>query len=84
MSESTFQRKLIKEYEAQGFHVIKLIQANKAGYPDLLCLMPERVLFVEVKSRTGKLSKVQEYRHAELRAAGFDVQTIHEELTDLK
>ena len=84
MSESTFQRKLIKEYEAQGFHVIKLIQANKAGYPDLLCLMPERVLFVEVKSRTGKLSKVHEYRHAELRAAGFDVQTIHEELTDLK
>jgi len=46
--------------------------------------MPERVLFVEVKSRTGKLSKVQEYRHAELRAAGFEVQTIHEELTDLK
>jgi len=27
---------------------------------------------------------VQEYRHAELRAAGFEVQTIHEELTDLK
>ncbi len=78
MSESTFQRKLIREYEAQGFHVIKLIQANKAGYPDLLCLMPARVLFVEVKSRTGKLSRVQEYRHAELRAAGFEVKTIAE------
>jgi len=40
--------------------------------------MPERVLFIEVKSRTGKLSKVQEYRHAELRAAGFEVETIAE------
>lgn len=55
-----------------------MIQANKAGYPDLLCLMPDRVLFIEVKSRTGKLSKVQEYRHAELRAAGFEVRTIAE------
>ena len=78
MSESTFQRKLIKEYEAKGWTVIRLLQSNKAGYPDLLCLMPERVLFIEVKSRTGKLSKVQEYRHAELRAAGFEVQTIAE------
>lgn len=41
--------------------------------------MPERVLFIEVKSRTGKLSRVQEYRHAELRAAGFEVRTIHDE-----
>ena len=78
MSESTFQRKLIKEYEAKGWTVIRLLQSNKAGYPDLLCLMPERVLFIEVKSRTGKLSKVQEYRHAELRAAGFEVETIAE------
>ena len=78
MPESTFQRKLIREYEAHGWTVIRLLQSNKAGYPDLLCLMPERVLFVEVKSRTGKLSKVQEYRHAELREAGFDVQTVTE------
>ena len=78
MSESTFQRKLIKEYESKGWTVIRILQANKAGYPDLLCLMPERVLFIEVKSRTGKLSKVQEYRHAELRAAGFEVKTIAE------
>ena len=78
MSEAAFQRKLINEYEAKGWTVIKLIQANKAGYPDLLCLMPDRVLFVEVKSRTGKLSKVQEYRHAELRAEGFEVKTIAE------
>ena len=78
MSESTFQRKLIKEYEAKGWTVIKLIQANKSGYPDLLCLMPDRVLFIEVKATKGKLSKVQEYRHQELRTAGFEVQTIAE------
>ena len=78
MSEATFQRKLIKQYEAQGWTVIRLLQSNKAGYPDLLCLMPDRVMFIEVKSRTGKLSKVQEYRHAELKSAGFNVQTISE------
>ena len=78
MSEAAFQRKLIKQYEAQGWTVIRLLQSNKAGYPDLLCLMPDRVLFIEVKSKTGKLSKVQGYRHAELKSAGFNVQTISE------
>ena len=74
MSESTFQRKLIKRYEDQGWHVIKIIQANRAGYPDLLCLRPNEVLFVEVKASKGKLSMVQQYRHDELRRQGFTVE----------
>ena len=49
------------------------MQLNKAGYPDLLCLKPDEVKFIEVKGPKGRLSKVQEYRIAELKAAGFDV-----------
>lgn len=53
--------------------MLKLMQLNKAGYPDILCLRPDAVKWVEVKGPQGRLSKVQEYRIAELRAAGFDV-----------
>ena len=78
MSESTFQRKLIKEYEAKGYYVLKIIQANKTGIPDLLCMKPNEVLFIEVKATKGKTSPVQEYRHQELRAAGFTVELFTE------
>jgi Holliday junction resolvase-like predicted endonuclease len=76
MTEQDFQAKLIKTYEAQGYYVVKLIQCNKAGMPDLMLLKDNEVRFVEVKAPKGRLSAVQEYRHAELRARGFNVETI--------
>lgn len=76
MTEAQYQAKLIKQYKADGWTVIKLVQTNKAGYPDLLCLKPGEVRFVEVKGPKGRLSKVQEYRISELRAKGFDVQVL--------
>jgi Holliday junction resolvase len=76
MTEQDFQAKLIKTYEAQGWYVVKLIQCNKAGMPDLILTKPNEVKWVEVKSAKGRLSPVQEYRHAELRSRGFNVETI--------
>ena len=73
MTEAAYQATLIKRYEAEGWTVIKLVQVNKAGYPDLLLLRPSDVRFVEVKRKGGRLSKVQEYRIAELRSKGFAV-----------
>ena len=76
MTEQDFQAKLIKQYEAQGWYVVKLIQCNKTGMPDLILTKPDEVRFVEVKASKGRLSAVQEYRHAELRAKGFTVETV--------
>jgi hypothetical protein len=76
MTEQDFQAKLIKQYEAQGWYVVKLIQCNKTGMPDLILTKPDEVRWVEVKAPKGRLSAVQEYRHAELRAKGFTVETV--------
>ena len=76
MTEAAFQAKLIKQYEAQGWYVLKLMQTNKNGIPDLLLLKPTEVRFVEVKKEGGKLSGVQKYRHRELFSEGFDVTTV--------
>jgi Holliday junction resolvase len=75
MKEQQIQSKKIKELEAQGYYVIKLINTNKNGIPDLIAIPPNSdVLFVEVKRPDGKVSKLQEYRHKELEEKGIKVE----------
>lgn len=75
MKEQKIQAKKIKELEAQGYYVIKLMNTNKNGIPDLIAIPPNSdVLFIEVKTPTGKLSKLQEYRIKELDSMGIRVE----------
>ena len=80
-SESSYQKKLINRYEKEeGYLVLKLIQVQKAGYPDLLLLKPNgEIRFVEVKAKRGRLSKIQKYRIDELKRLGFDVEVAKSE-----
>jgi Holliday junction resolvase len=72
MTEQQIQTKRIKQLEADGYYVIKLIVTNKNGIPDLLALKQGAVpLFVEVKKPNGKVSKLQKYRLDEIRRLGF-------------
>lgn len=75
MREQQIQSRRIKELEAEGYYVIKLINTNKNGIPDLIAIPPNSdVLFVEVKTATGKVTKLQEYRHKELSEKGIKVE----------
>jgi Holliday junction resolvase len=75
MTEQQIQSKKIKELEAQGYYVIKLINTNKNGIPDLIAIPPNSdVIFVEVKKPTGKLTKLQEFRARELEKHGIKTQ----------
>jgi len=75
MKEQQIQTKKIKELEDQGYYVIKLINTNKNGIPDLIAIPPNSdVLFVEVKRPEGKLSKLQDYRVKELQEHGVKVE----------
>lgn len=71
MLESVYQKKVIAKYEKDGWYVIKLIKTNKNGIPDLICIKPNDVLFIEVKNERGKLSLLQKYRIKELNELGF-------------
>ena len=73
MLESAYQRKVIERWEKNGFYVIKLAKTNKNGIPDLLCIKPGEIIFVEVKAVNGKLSALQKYRISELELKGFKV-----------
>ena len=75
MKESQIQSKKIKELEAQGYYVIKLVKTNRNGIADLIAIPPNSdVLFVEVKGPNGNLSQLQEYRKKELEAHGIKVE----------
>ena len=75
MTEQQIQRKRIKQLEGKGYYVIKLIKTNKNGIPDLIAIPPGcEVLFSEVKTPRGKLSKIQEYRMKELETHGVKTE----------
>jgi len=75
MTEQQIQKKRIKELEEQGYYVLKLVKTNKNGIPDVLAIPPDAaVIFSEIKTKTGKLSKLQEYRLKELNIFGFKTE----------
>ena len=75
MTEQQIQSKRIKQLEAEGYYVLKLIKTNKNGIPDLVALPKNcNVLFSEIKKPTGRVSKLQEYRLKELESYGFKTE----------
>lgn len=75
MREQQIQTKKIKELEALGYYVIKLVTTNKNGIPDIIAIPPNSdVLFVEVKGPNGRLSKLQEFRIKELEKHGIKTE----------
>ena len=75
MTEQRIQKKRIDQLEKEGYYVLKLIKTNKNGIPDLLGIHPDgRVIFSEIKTPTGRLSKIQEYRLRELEGYGFKTE----------
>lgn len=71
MTEQAIQNKRIKQLEAEGYYVLKLIKTNKNGIPDVVAIGPNSdVIFSEIKTPTGRLSKLQEYRLKELNKHG--------------
>lgn len=61
-AESKLQTKIIKALEKEGFVVIKIIVANKAGHADIVCCAPNGKFFaIEVKDNDTPRA-LQEYQ----------------------
>lgn len=83
MTEQQIQARRIKELEAEGYYVIKLVRTNKNGIPDLVAIPKNSdVLFVEVKKSNGKLSKLQQYRIKELESYGIKTEVYRGDVGD--
>lgn len=75
-SESDIEQKHRRDAEANGWFVEKIMRTSRNGFPDRFYAKNGRVVLIEWKKPGGRLSKQQELRHAELRAAGVEVYTV--------
>lgn len=60
MLEKNLQQKILQFCKKEGILAVKVDSTSSRGWPDLTVLLPSgAVLFVELKTETGKLSKLQ-------------------------
>lgn len=81
MKEQYLQKKIIDYLESLGWIVIKIISANKAGWPDLICCDTKgQFICFEIKLPDGKVSELQLYRIAQIQKIGraYVVRSVEE------
>ena len=77
MLEKTLQSKVIQLCKKHGILSVKVDSSSSRGWPDLTLLLPNgTVLFVELKTPTGRRSKLQEHMHSRIRENNGNVYTI--------
>ena len=62
-SEQQIQKKITDWLTKEGYYVVKVVTASKAGVPDILCCVAGKFVGIEVKKPETKnnVSKLQEY-----------------------
>lgn len=76
MKESQIQTQIKKKLEEHGWYVVKLIQTNKNGIPDLMAIRKGNVIFLEVKTDDGVVAPLQEHRIKELNSIGVFARVV--------
>lgn len=75
--EGLIETYLTDQIKANKWFCCKFTSPSVRGVPDRLILCKGRTIFVELKSDEGKLSDVQKYRIAQMKANGAEVYVIH-------
>lgn len=77
VSEKAIERYLVERAKQIGLPCLKYSNPNMVGYPDRLLVLPAgEVIWIELKSKGRKPSKVQQLRIAELSEMGHKVYVI--------
>lgn len=77
VSEKAIERYLVEQARLNGLLCLKYSNSNMVGYPDRLLVIPGgAVIWVELKSKGRKPTKVQQMRIAELTGMGHPVLVI--------
>ena len=78
MLEKEIERRMCGLIKKRGGLTYKFTSPNHPGVPDRIVLTPGgAVWFVELKTVSGRLSAVQEWRKRELEERGANVRVIH-------
>ena len=77
VSEKSIERYLVQQAKEHGLPCLKYSNPNMVGYPDRMLVLPSaKVVWVELKSKGRKTSKIQDERIAQLINMGHEVRVI--------
>ncbi len=77
MNENQIEKRLVEGIKKQGGMCMKFVSPGTAGVPDRIIITATgKIIFVELKTETGRLSKIQMYTIGEMKKRGADVRVI--------
>lgn len=78
MLERAIERHLVNAVKKLGGLCYKFTSPGTIGVPDRIIITAQgKVIFAELKTKTGKLSKIQEYVINQMRLRGADVRVLY-------
>lgn len=77
MKESQIERRLVEGVKRLGGMCLKFVSPGTLGVPDRIIITAKgRVIFVELKTETGRLTKIQRYVIGEMQKRGADARAV--------
>ena len=77
MKESQIERRLVEGVKRLGGMCLKFVSPGTLGVPDRIVITAKgRIIFVELKTETGRLAKIQRYTIGEMQKRGADVRVV--------
>ena len=77
MTEATIERRLVEGVKKLGGMCLKFVSPSTPGVPDRPIITKDgKVIFVELKTEVGRLSKIQKYVTGEMLKRGADVRVV--------
>lgn len=78
MRESAIEALLVRSVHQAGGKCYKWVSPGNSGVPDRIVILPDsRVIFVELKTETGRTSALQDWQIGTLRGLGHAVRVLH-------
>jgi len=75
--EKDIERRMVQMVKQRGGLCYKFVSPSNPGVPDRIIITPAgRVIFVELKTEIGRLSKIQTWQRGELQKRGADVRVV--------
>lgn len=77
MKESQIERRLVEGVKRLGGMCLKFVSPGTLGVPDRIIITAKgRVIFIELKTETGRLTKIQRYIIGEMQKRGADARVV--------
>lgn len=78
MLEKEVEGRMVRMVKERGGLCLKFVSPNNPGVPDRIIITPEgRVVFVELKTETGRLANIQKWQIDEMKKRGADVRVVN-------